>query len=318
MMFCVKRDRAERCRFQGSMLARLPSVHLLVRQLTLQLPGLSFCGVMTGGYFETAASQWLIRIEAELQCSARPARRGWSPGGPCGAARSRLWVAISAASRDARTIATSVWKTCGRRCAGRGCRSARRPAAGAARWPRRGRWRRAAARRRRVRPAGARGARPGREGQELRRALLRLALRQAADELRHHHVLQRRELRQEMVELVDEADFDRGGARCAPGRPLRGRLRRRHRPRRHRAFPAGPRYGAGSTCRCPRARSARRLARPDREVGAAQNLERRRRPGDSGARPWRGTGPGSRPGAVALIRNAALRRDRAGPPATTG
>jgi hypothetical protein len=35
---------------------------------------------------------------------------------------------------------------------------------------------------------------------------MRLCLAETADELRHHHVLQGREFRQEMVELVDEAD----------------------------------------------------------------------------------------------------------------
>ena len=42
--------------------------------------------------------------------------------------------------------------------------------------------------------------------EQLRRPLRRNLLRQRADHLRHHHILQRRELGQEMVELVDKAD----------------------------------------------------------------------------------------------------------------
>src|SRR3712207_2749350 len=45
------------------------------------------------------------------------------------------------------------------------------------------------------------------KGQKLRSAILRLGLREAADELRDDHVLQSRELRQEVVKLVDEAEL---------------------------------------------------------------------------------------------------------------
>ena len=45
------------------------------------------------------------------------------------------------------------------------------------------------------------------EFEELARALLGLGSRQAKDELRQHDVLERREFRQEMVELIDEADL---------------------------------------------------------------------------------------------------------------
>ncbi len=65
-----------------------------------------------------------------------------------------LWVAISIATRVARTSASAP-RTHGRPCADRDCRSARRPAALAARWRRRGRWRRAAARRPTAPPADA-------------------------------------------------------------------------------------------------------------------------------------------------------------------
>ena len=43
--------------------------------------------------------------------------------------------------------------------------------------------------------------------EELARALLGFGSRQAKDELRQHDVLERREFRQEMVELIDEADL---------------------------------------------------------------------------------------------------------------
>ena len=188
------------------------------------------------------------------------------------AARSMLCVAISAASPEARTSCISASKTRARRCAGRGCRSARRPAARAARWRPRGRWRRAAARRPRVPPGGAsrRSLEPEIGQQLASRARALRALRQAADHLRHHHVLQRRELRQQVVELVDEADLGAADARCARHRQSRGVAADRHRPRRRPAAPAGRRYAAASTCR-------RRTARPARPTRPARSRARRRR-----------------------------------------
>src|SRR5215212_755142 len=112
------------------------------------------------------------------------------------------------------------------------------------------------------------------EGEDLRRARLRLGFRQAADELRHDDVLERREFRQEMVELVDEAELlapQRGapGVAHAGGRaaadedlaPVRLLEQPRHMQQRRLAGPGG--------------RDERdELARPDREVRSAQHFEK--------------------------------------------
>ena len=90
---------------------------------------------------------------------------------------------------------------------------------------------------------------------------------QAADQLRHHHVFQRRELRQQVMELVDEADLVRRSA-CGAIVHMRGR-RRRYRPRRRRAAPAVPQYAAAWICPRPTARSAR-------PTGPARARDRRR------------------------------------------
>ena len=92
--------------------------------------------------------------------------------GPCaGRARDCGWRSAPRA-RSSRTSVDQLVEHAARRCAGRDCRSARRPAAGAARWRGRGRSRRAAARRPTAAPAGgrARSARPTRASSS-RRAL---------------------------------------------------------------------------------------------------------------------------------------------------
>ena len=101
--------------------------------------------------------------------------------------------------------------------AGRGCRSARRPAAPAAGWPAPAPPPPAAARRRRAARACAVSRRLQPHVARATRAPARVppCLRRAGDQLRHHHVLQRRELAQQVVELEDEAD---------PPVPHRGQL----------------------------------------------------------------------------------------------
>ena len=124
------------------------------------------------------------------------------------AASSRLWVAITRGHAGLAARASAAARTRAPRSADRDCRSARRRAAPSARWRRRGRSPRAAARRRKVAPAGDPSARRGRASlsSSLARASARAA-RQPEDELRQHDVLERRELRQEMVELIDEANL---------------------------------------------------------------------------------------------------------------
>ena len=69
-------------------------------------------------------------------------------------ARSRLWVAISAARPLRADDLDQGRHDARRRWCGRGCRSARRPAGSSGRWPARGRSRRAAARRPTAAPGG--------------------------------------------------------------------------------------------------------------------------------------------------------------------
>jgi hypothetical protein len=52
--------------------------------------------------------------------------------------------------------------------------------------------------------------------------LARLLLREAADHLRQHHVLDRREFRQQVVKLIDEADLGAADARALGIRQRRG------------------------------------------------------------------------------------------------
>ena len=140
------------------------------------------------------------------------------------------------------------------RCRGRGCRWARRPGAAAASWPGRGRWPRAAARRRTAGPAGARRVRPGRArpaGSSPARARASSAL--AGDQQRQGHVVQRAELGQQVVELVDEADRGQPHPGARPRRAARSSPRPRSRPR--------PPSGRSSR---PAACSRRRLARARR------------------------------------------------------
>ena len=101
------------------------------------------------------------------------------------------------------------------RCADRDCRSARRPAA-----PRGALATARAIATRCCSPPDSSDGRCSRAladpqvVEQFRRPPARLRLRQAADHLRHHHVLERRELRQQMVELVDEADVVAADARA--------------------------------------------------------------------------------------------------------
>ena len=119
------------------------------------------------------------------------------------------------------------------------------------------------------------------EAQELARPLAGLALRQPADELRHHHVLQGREFRQEVVELVDEAHLLA---------PQAGALGIPHRGRRTAAdidlAAVGALQQAGEVQQGalagPRGRhQGDELARPDREIRLAQDFE-----GAGLAGPW--------------------------------
>ena len=128
-----------------------------------------------------------------------------------------------------------------RRCADRDCRSARRPAARAARWRPRGRWRRAAARRRKARPAdaSARGRAQDRSRSSPARSRA-CAPRKAADHLRQHDIFERREFRQQMMELIDEADLQPAQAPCGRRRPCATGARRRHRLRRASGFSRRP------------------------------------------------------------------------------
>ena len=77
-------------------------------------------------------------------------------------------------------------------------------------------------------------------GQQLGGARRAPPARQAADHLRQHHVLHRREFRQQMVKLIDEADLGAADARALQSESVRGGDRSRYRPRRRRGVRAGP------------------------------------------------------------------------------
>ena len=71
-------------------------------------------------------------------------------------------------------------------------------------------------------------ARPKAEiAQELAAAVRRLRAREAGDHLRQDEVLERREFRQEVMELIDEADLVAPQRRCAPRRSWSRSPRRR-------------------------------------------------------------------------------------------
>ena len=101
----------------------------------------------------------------------------------------------------------------------------------------------------------------------------------AGDHLRQHDVLQRRELRQQVVELVDEAERAAPQQRAVLVGQAAAIAAARSAPRRRRAAPAARRHAAASICRRPRgrpARRSRRAAAPDRRRSAPPA---RRRPG---------------------------------------
>ena len=108
----------------------------------------------------------------------------------------------------------------GRRSGSRARRSARRRAAPGCRWPARGRWPRAAARRRRA-GAGSGRCRSARPTSSSRcRAIADASLRPAAS-APNSHVLERREAREEVEGLEDEAAWC--GADSSPARRARRR-----------------------------------------------------------------------------------------------
>ena len=133
----------------------------------------------------------------------------------------------------------------------------------AARWPSPARSPPAAARRPTACPAGAPPARASPNAASSARARGSAAApRLAGDHLRQHHVLQRGELAEQVMELIDEADAvaaDRGALGIAQARRRRGR---RTAPCRRRAAPAARPDAAASTCRRPRAPPAPRSRPP--------------------------------------------------------
>ena len=145
---------------------------------------------------------------------------------------------------------------------GRGCRSARRPAGCGAHWPRRG------PRDALLLAAGELGRTMLRRSprpeiaEKLRSPSRPLPAARARGELRQHHILQRGELGQEVVRLVDEPDLVAAHRRALV-------VRQRHRADLVDIDLAGVgllqqarRSAAGSICRSRTARSGRRTARP--------------------------------------------------------
>ena len=113
----------------------------------------------------------------------------------------------------------------------------------------------------------------------------------AGDHLRQHDVFERREFRQQMVELVDKAELASGAARCGARRRGCRNPRRRSAPRRRPAVPAARRRAARSTCRRrtgrpgPRSRPAAsaRSTPSSTTISAPPLLKTRRTPRSSSA-----------------------------------
>ena len=189
--------------------------------------------------------------------TSRPSVEGQHPVGPAGQQavvrhdhQRRLELARQAGEELVQPLAV---------VRGRGCRRARRPGRPAGRRPAPAPPPRAAARRPRaapgrcvIRPASPTAA--SSSSARERASVLGLP----GDQQRHHHVLQRAELPQQVVELEDEPDLP------VPHRRERGRRSARRRPAR-RAGPGPPsaypaRRAGGAACSSPR-RSRRRWPR---------------------------------------------------------
>ena len=155
------------------------------------------------------------------------------------------------------------------------------------------------------------------EPQELARARPRLRLREPADELRHDHVLERREFRQQVVELVDEADLLATQAGAADIVHGRGRRAVDEDLAAVRLLEQAGDMEEGRLAGAGRRHERNHLAREDRELGVAQDLEETR-PLAVAARDLRQIKRRCRrPVHRRVSRSAAPRPDRAGPPART-
>ncbi len=117
-------------------------------------------------------------------------------------------------------------------------------------------------------------------GEQVARPRLGGGARDAGGALRQRDVLQRRELRQQVVELVDEADGRRAAAGCARRRRAPRPAGRAPRRRPRSGCRAGPRRAAASTCRRPRAPPAPPPRR--RPAPARRRRAPRPRPGAPG------------------------------------
>ena len=182
-------------------------------------------------------------------------------------ARSRLWVAISAARPVRRTRSSSVFMTLSPVAWSRlpvGSSAEQDPGVVGERADDRDALLLAARQPRRPVPGARRKADAV---EQLGRLAARPAARDPGDHLRQHDIFERREFRQQVMELVDESRSPSAAARCA-ARPAGCRNpRRRSAPRRHRGARAAPRHAAMSICRLPTGRPARRsrpAAAPDR------------------------------------------------------
>ena len=150
--------------------------------------------------------------------------------------------------------------------------------------------------------------------EQFARPRARLGARQAADHLRQDDVLERRELRQQVMELIDEADLGAPQRRALVVGHCRGRRAAdMHLARVRRLQQAGQMQqrrlsGAG------RRDQRHRLAGPEREVRAVQHLDHRLAAPVAARDVLAARGAG---GARRLIHSAAPRPDRAAPRART-
>ena len=226
------------------------------------------------------------------------------------AARSRLWVATSAATRLALTSEVSVSKTwsavLGSRLPVGSSASRTRGALASAR---------ASATRCCSPPDSSAGrwlsrAREAEEAEQLARPRRRFGALQAGDHLRQDDVLQRREFRQQVMELIDEADLRPAQRRAALLVHRRGRMAADMDLAGVLPFEQAGDVQQRRLAGARRRDQRHRLAGLQRQLGAVAALRSSSRRGRSGARSLE-------PQHRLVTHSAAPRPDRAAPPATT-
>ena len=200
----------------------------------------------------------------------------------------RLAERVDRVAQQREDLAAGAWS--------RGCRSARRRTSPSGARRARGRRPRAAAGRRRAPTGGARGGRRGRRSSTSSSSHAWSGF-DAGELQRQHDVLGRRQHRQQVEELEDEADVVAAQLRQRRVVETADRPRRRRSPHRRSAGRGRPGCASASTCRSPTGPSRRSgghgRCRPTRRAAHARRSRRSRNGGS-------GHGPRRRPRAGAI------------------